>query len=86
MSEQATSAGLGQDREARLREELHRSQEEVLRLRDMLIAKDAELGTAKGKLAELTEHSAQIVAVVHRVRARLLVPLRRVVAVLRRRG
>jgi hypothetical protein len=67
-------------------EEIARQQEEILRLRDLLIAKDAELGTAKGRLAELAEHSAHFVAVIHRVRAQVPARLRQLLARLRRRG
>jgi hypothetical protein len=38
-----------------LTEELESAREEILRLRDLLIGKDAELGLVKGQLAEL-EH------------------------------
>jgi hypothetical protein len=72
--------------QAELVEEIARQQEEILRLRDLLIAKDAELGTAKGRLAELAEHSAHFVAVVHRVRAQVPARLRQLLARLRRRG
>jgi hypothetical protein len=37
----------------RLLEEIERQKEEILRLRDLLIGKDAELGRAKGRVAEL---------------------------------
>jgi hypothetical protein len=45
---------------AQLAEELAREKEEVLRLRDLLIARDAELGTACGRLAELEASSKQL--------------------------
>jgi hypothetical protein len=62
MAEQATSAertDLSSESAevAELREELYRSREEILRLRDLLIARDAELGVARGRLAE---HEAQV--------------------------
>lgn len=34
-------------------DEVSRQREEILRLRDLLIAKDAELGAARGRLAEI---------------------------------
>jgi hypothetical protein len=80
-----TSGGESDDRSA-LADEVARQKEEILRLRDLLIAKDAELGTAKGKLAELTEHSARLVIVARRLQALASGLPRRVAAVLRRRG
>lgn len=63
MSEQATSAAPPRDGElAELREELHRSREEVLRLRDLLIARDAELGAARGRLAELEDTAGRLIS------------------------
>ena len=69
---------------AALREEVARQKEEILRLRDLLIAKDAELGAARGSLAELTEHSARYLLAARRVQS--LVPglLRRLASGLRR--
>jgi SAM-dependent methyltransferase len=40
--------------------ELQRSNKEVLRLRDLLIGKDAELGAAKGKVAEMEDRSKRL--------------------------
>lgn len=62
MAEQATSAERTPLRPesaeaSEPREELYRSREEILRLRDLLIARDAELGVARGRLAE---HEAQV--------------------------
>ena len=45
---------------AALREELARSREEVLRLRDLLIAKDAEMGRVRGRLEQLEERTNRI--------------------------
>lgn len=42
------------------RAEVERLEEEVLRLRDLLIGKDAELGTARGQLAALEEQTQRI--------------------------
>jgi hypothetical protein len=74
MSEQATStdprSSAGQSN-AELRRELARQQQEVLRLRDLLIRKDTELGAAKGRLAELDDRSARVASVAARVEAGL---------------
>jgi len=42
---------------AALREELAHSREEVVRLRDLLIAKDAEMGKLRGRLEQLEERT-----------------------------
>lgn len=54
-----------------LRAELTRQKQEILRLRDLLISKDAELGAAKGRLAELDERSQRLANVATRVESRL---------------
>lgn len=59
-----------------LREELARSREEVLRLRDLLIGKDAELGSLRGRVTELEDGSARILTAAARVRARFPAPIR----------
>jgi hypothetical protein len=51
------------------REELARCQEEMLRLRDLLIARDAELGKLKGELAQLEAGTARLLNLVTRVRS-----------------
>jgi hypothetical protein len=43
-----------------LREELARSREEVLRLRDLLIGKDVELGRVRGRLEQLEERTNRV--------------------------
>jgi hypothetical protein len=48
-----------------LQEELARSNEEVLRLRDLLIAKDAELGAALGHQAQLEQHTRHLLGALH---------------------
>jgi predicted nuclease with TOPRIM domain len=65
MVEQATSAQQtpspeGERGASELREELDRSREEILRLRDLLIGKDVELGALRGRLAELEDRSARL--------------------------
>jgi hypothetical protein len=56
---------------APLADELAREKEEVLRLRDLLIAKDAELGAARGRLSELEDRSKRLLGRARRLRARL---------------
>lgn len=73
MAEQAISTREDSPQEgdpslAELREELARSREEVLRLRDLLIGKDAELGTLRGRLAELEAGAAPLVSIAARLR------------------
>ena len=72
MSEQATSTVSEQQD---LREELDRRQEEILRLRDLLIGKEAELGAAKGRLAELEDPRLQLAAAKRQIVARALARL-----------
>ena len=43
-----------------LREELARSREEVMRLRDLLIAKDIELGRVRGRLEQLEARTTRL--------------------------
>ncbi len=65
-----------------MQEELDRRDEEILRLRDLLIARDAELGAARGRLAFLEQHSERIA----RLAARFPIPgLGRILAGLARR-
>lgn len=76
MAEQATSTrqtppAHGDGELAALREELARSREEVLRLRDLLIGKDAELGTLRGRVAELEAGTARLLNIGARLRAKV---------------
>jgi sugar/nucleoside kinase (ribokinase family) len=76
MAEQATSTrqgakGAGDSEPADPRDELNRSREEVLRLRDLLIGKDAELGALRGRLAELEAGSGRLLNLAARVRSRI---------------
>jgi hypothetical protein len=92
MAEQATSprsdpAASATPDGAELREQLAVSREEVLRLRDLLISKDAELGLLKGRVAELEAGVARLLGLVARVRTLIPGPARSAIAVLRgRRG
>jgi len=85
MPEQVETANPGRT-EAALREEIARQKEEILRLRDLLIAKDAELGAARGSLTELNEHSARFAVTARNLQARLPGLLRRLAVGLRRRS
>jgi hypothetical protein len=49
--------------------EIARLREENLRLRDLLIAKDAELGAAKGQVLALEAGTARLLNLVGRVRS-----------------
>jgi hypothetical protein len=74
MSEQATSTGprpAAGESESELRAKLVSQEEEILRLRDLLVSKDVELGTAKGRLAELDERSQRLSNLAVRVETRL---------------
>jgi hypothetical protein len=68
-----------------LREELARRDEEILRLRDLLIGKDAELGSLKGQVAQLEAGTARLLNIVSRVRSLLPGFVWSALAVLRRR-
>jgi hypothetical protein len=71
---------------AELQAELARSREEVLRLRDLLIGKEAELGVVRGRLAELQGGAAPLVMVAARLRTLLPGSLRSLLSRLLRRG
>ena len=65
-----------QDELTELRAELAQAREEVLRLRDLLIGKEAELGTLRGRLAEIEGGAAPLLAIMARLRSLLPGPLR----------
>ena len=67
-----------------LQSELDNLNEEVLRLRDLLIGKDAELGAAKGRLAELEGHSRLLTGGAERIQSRIPGTMRILGAALRR--
>jgi hypothetical protein len=71
-STRSESTGDGDLGVVELREELARSREEILRLRDLLVGRDAELATARGRLAEIEAGAAPLVTLASRLRA--LVP------------
>lgn len=77
----AKAEGQGIPNRPELLSELDSRNEEILRLRDLLIGKDAELGAANGRLAMHEEHSRRFTALV----ARLPIPgSTRLVGLLRR--
>lgn len=78
-------AGEVENRPELLRE-LDRRQEEILRLRDLLIGRDAELGTARGRLCELEDQNQRVANVANRVHSRIPKVFRLFGAVLRRLG
>jgi hypothetical protein len=69
MADQATSAAARAEdaSDPELRAELVRAEEEILRLRDLLIRKDLELGVAKGRLAELDDRAQRIASAAGRI-------------------
>jgi len=85
MAEQATStesdsASVEGSEITELRADLARSQEEILRLRDLLVAKEAELGALRGRVAEMEGGAAPLVMVAARLRALLPGSLRSLVS------
>lgn len=50
-----------------LEAEIATRDEEILRLRDLLIARDAELGAARGRLQIIEEHSERMARVAARI-------------------
>jgi hypothetical protein len=59
------------DSRSQLQRELDLRDEEILRLRDLLIGKDAELGAVKGRLAELEAYSGRLANAGQRLQARV---------------
>jgi hypothetical protein len=66
-------------------EELARLREENLRLRDLLIAKDAELGSLKGQVAALEAGTARLLNLVGGIRALIPTPLAKALSSVLRR-
>jgi SAM-dependent methyltransferase len=64
-------AGGGVDHRPGLLEELDQKNEEILRLRDLLIGMDAELGVARGRVVELEDRSERIENVKTRVETKV---------------
>jgi hypothetical protein len=59
------------DREE-LQRELERRDEEILRLRDLLVTQDAELGEVRGRLRELEDVSRLLMDIALRIHRRVL--------------
>lgn len=53
--------------QAELEAEIARRDEEILRLRDLLIARDAELGAVRGRLQIIEDHSERMSRLVARM-------------------
>ena len=66
MPDQTTPA----DTRSNPQEELARANEEILRLRDLLISKDVELGTALGRQLQLETQSRHLLGLMARVSPR----------------
>lgn len=69
-----------------LRPELERAQEEIWRLRDLLIAKESELGAVRGRVQELESGAAPLITLALRLRSLTPGSLRSLLARLLRRG
>ncbi|HEV2791377.1 MAG TPA: hypothetical protein VGV69_08790 [Solirubrobacterales bacterium] len=54
-----------------LRNSLREKDEEILRLRDLLVGKDVELGVAKGRLAEHEDRAKRLANAKKRVEAKV---------------
>lgn len=63
-------AGGGAVNQPELVRELGRRDEEILELRDLLIGKDAELGAAKGRVAELDDQAKRIAHAKERIESK----------------
>lgn len=66
-------------------EEVARLREENLRLRDLLIARDAELGSLKGQVEALEAGTARLLNFVGRIRSLIPGPLAKALASVLRR-
>jgi 2-polyprenyl-3-methyl-5-hydroxy-6-metoxy-1,4-benzoquinol methylase len=76
-------AGEVEDRPQLLRD-LDSQKEEVLRLRDLLIGRDAELGAARGQLSELEDQNQRVTNLANRVQSRIPRVMRLLGTLLRR--
>jgi hypothetical protein len=86
MGEQATPATQSPPSEAtELRAEIARQREEVLRLRDLLMARDAELGAARGRMAEMEAQAGKLLGAVAKLRSILPTFVWSALSTLRRR-
>jgi hypothetical protein len=69
--QQETEGGAGGESLAELKAEIAQQQREILKLRDLLIGKDAELGLAKGRLAMYEDRSKRLAGAGQRLGSRL---------------
>jgi SAM-dependent methyltransferase len=76
-------SGQGESRSETLAQ-LDRMREENLRLRDLLLGRDAELGTARGRLSELEDQTQRVTNLANRVQSRVPRVMRLFGALLRR--
>jgi hypothetical protein len=74
----------GTEEREQLQQELDRSRAEVLRLRDLLLMRDAELGAVRGQLAELENISRGLLMAAGRVQRRVPGLMRVLLGVARR--
>jgi len=58
---------MGERSRTELEGEIARRDEEILRLRDLLIGKDAELGALRGQVAVMEQHSQIVTSILHRL-------------------
>lgn len=74
---------LGEEERVALQKELDRREEEVMRMRDLVIGRDLELGTVRGQLATFQEQSARVTNAAARVQSSVPGLMRLVGAVMR---
>jgi hypothetical protein len=80
----ANSRGSDDPEREQIQRELDRRGAEILRLRDLLLARDAELGAVRGQLAELESISRGLMVAAGRVQRRVPWLMRLAGALLRR--
>jgi hypothetical protein len=69
--EQESESPTGGESVADLKAEIAKQQKEILKLRDLLIGKDAELGAAKGRLAMYEDRAKRFAGAGQRLGSRL---------------
>jgi SAM-dependent methyltransferase len=67
----ALEAGGGAENRPQLLEELDARNEEILRLRDLLIGMEAEMGTVRGRVAELEDRTKPLASAKHRLESQV---------------
>jgi len=83
-NERISELELRNDNRSELELQLDQSREEVLRLRDHLIAQDAELGLARGQLVQLEDQWQRVSGALIRAQNRIPAPMRMIGSALRR--